>query len=42
MKGETADQKDLSCEEYFWEKYFAIEVFRIATTLFQWTQFSSQ
>ena len=28
MKGETVDQKDLSCEEHFWEKYFAIEVLR--------------
>ena len=42
MKGETVDQKDLSCQEHFWEKYFAIEVFRIATTLFRWTRFSSQ
>ena len=23
MKGETVDQKDLSLEEHFWEKYFA-------------------
>ena len=42
MKGEIVDQKDLECEEHFWEKYFPIEVLRIATPLFRWTRISSK
>ena len=42
IKGETVDQKDLSCDEHFWEKYLAIDAFRIAATLFRWIRLSSQ